>query len=49
MGSYQTRLLAAGDTLELYAYQNSGGSINLAGGDDFGLNTVFGAFKLIGT
>ena len=49
MGSYQTRLLAAGDTLKLYSYQNSGSSINLAGVDDFGLNTTFGAFKLIGT
>jgi len=46
-GSYQTRLLAVGDTLDLYAYQNSGGSKNLAGGDDFGLNTTFGAYKLI--
>jgi hypothetical protein len=49
MGAFQTRILAVGDTLDLYAYQNSGGSVNISGGDDFGLNTFFGAFKLIGT
>ena len=48
-GAYQTRILAVGDTLDLYSYQSTGGAKNLAGGDDFGINTFFGAFKLIGT
>ena len=48
MGSYETRQLAVNDTIELFAYQASGSSQNLAGGDDYGLNTTFGGFKLIG-
>lgn len=48
-GAYQTKILAVGDTLDLYVYHSTGSNKTLAGGDDFGLNSFFGAFKLIGT
>ena len=47
MGSYEIRQLASGDTLELFSYQSTGVVRTLAGSDDFGLNTVFGGFKLV--
>ena len=47
MGTYEIRQLASGDTLDLFSYQSSGATRTLAGGDDFGLNTVFGGYKLL--